>query len=271
MSAAVRAGTALVAAIVLMAALVLGLPNLLAGPIEALGLGEAGVEAVFTIAVFGAMLALAVVAGRLSGASALKPGGGALLGAVLGFAGLGAAIGFAALAGTLVPGASVTLAFVGVAAVAVQVLGEEAFFRGWLQSVLAKGWGAAAAVSIGALAFAGLHLLGGARTPLTLVNLALGGLWFGLLALRGGGIAASAAAHFVWNAGEQLGLGLDPNPGVGGFGALVDLDLMGSPLWGGSEEGLNASLAMTFALLALVVPLAIDAFARPRSPEPQLA
>jgi membrane protease YdiL (CAAX protease family) len=99
--------------------------------------------------------------------------------------------------------------------------------------------------------------MGGARSPTTLINLFLGGVLFGILAARGGGLAGAIAAHFSWNWSEQILLGLDPNPGVGSFGAWLDLDLAGPALWGGSEEGLNASLAMTMTLLALLVPLII--------------
>ncbi|KTT68023.1 hypothetical protein [Sphingomonas sanguinis] len=48
-------------------------------------------------------------------------------------------------------------------------------------------------------------------------------------------------------------MGLDPNPGVGAFGAVLDLDLRGASLWGGSDQGLNGSWAMSLSLLALVV------------------
>jgi serine/threonine protein phosphatase PrpC len=134
---------------------------------------------------------------------------------------------------------------------------EEIFFRGWLQPALARDFGTPVAILLAALAFSALHVMGGARSPTTLVNLFLGGLLFGLLAARGAGVAGAAAAHFAWNWSEQIALGLDPNPGVGSFGALVDLELAGSALWGGSDEGLNASIAMTMALLVLVTPLAL--------------
>ncbi len=90
---------------------------------------------------------------------------------------------------------------------------------------------------------------------MALVNLMLGGVLFGLLALRSGGLAAPVAAHFAWNATEDLGFGLVPNPGIGPLGALVDLDLAGPAHWGGSEEGLNTSVGMTVVLAALVVLL----------------
>ena len=92
---------------------------------------------------------------------------------------------------------------------------------------------------------------------MTLLNLFLGGLLFGLLAARSGGLAAAIAAHFSWNWAEQLLFGLDPNPGIGSFGSILNLELVGSSWWGGSDEGLNASIAMTFALAMLLAPLLI--------------
>ena len=53
-------------------------------------------------------------------------------------------------------------------------------------------------------AFAALHLMGGARSPTTLINMFLGGLLFGYLAAYGRGIAGAVGAHFAWNATEQL-------------------------------------------------------------------
>jgi len=134
---------------------------------------------------------------------------------------------------------------------------EEVYFRGWLQPLLVRHYGMPVALLLSSLAFAALHIIGGARSPVTVANLFLGGLLFGLLAARGEGLAGAIAAHFTWNWSEQILLGVDPNPGVGSFGALLNLDLAGPALWGGSEEGLNASLAMTMTLLALLVPLLI--------------
>jgi uncharacterized protein len=117
-------------------------------------------------------------------------------------------------------------------------------------------------VLLSALAFSGFHLwAGGASDPIALANLMLGGLWFGLLAQQSGGVIAPIAAHLGWNAAEDLGFGLLPNPGLGDFGALANYDMIGSVLWGGSEEGLNSSIAMTLVLTALVIPL-LPVFAR---------
>lgn len=144
------------------------------------------------------------------------------------------------------------------------VTAEELLFRGWLLGALQDMLGSSWAVLLSALAFSGFHWwAGGAKADIvSLANLMMGGLWFGLLAVRSGGILAPMAAHFAWNASESIGFGLDPNPGVDDLGALRNYDLVGLPMWGGSDEGLNASLAMTLVLAALVIPL-LPAFTRP--------
>lgn len=132
---------------------------------------------------------------------------------------------------------------------------EEICFRGWLQRRLTARINPAAAVTVAAVAFSLLHVFGGARTPLSLVNIFLAGLFFGLLLLRTGSIWASIGAHFGWNWAETSLFGLSPNPGADDFGAIIDLDLVGAHIWGGSVEGLNASIAITVVLVALILPL----------------
>jgi uncharacterized protein len=155
----------------------------------------------------------------------------------------------------------------GTAVIALQATSEEVFFRGWLQPVLTRAWGFLG-ILVTAAAFAALHLIAAAGAAVSVLNLFLGGLLFGLLADRYGGIASAIGAHFTWNWAEQLLLGLDPNPGLGSFGAVANLDLVGSRWWGGSAEGLNASVAMTFALAILLAPLLIVPARNRPLPEP---
>jgi hypothetical protein len=217
-----------------------------------------GAEAVFTVAVFAPLLALALAGGAVSGTPAWVPGGrpGAaiLRGAALGLGGLLLAIGYAALAGTLHSAGSAASAtlLLGSIVIAVQVAAEEALFRGWLQPTLARTTGTPAATGLLALSFAALHALGGVGVT-GFANMLLGGVLFGVLAAETGGVVAPFAAHFAWNASEQLLFGLDPNPATGAFGAVIDLDLIGAASWGGSEVGLNDSWAMAFALAAVLV------------------
>lgn len=137
------------------------------------------------------------------------------------------------------------------------VLGEELLLRGLLQPVLVRAWGTTAGVLVTSLAFMVIHMVGGWGHPVSLANILLAGIWFGLLALRTGGLAAPVLAHFGYNWAEEMLFGASPNPGVGPFGSIVDVDLVGRAIWGGSAEGLNASLAVSAVLLALIVPLAI--------------
>lgn len=265
----VAAGASLVMGGCVMAAL-LGLgPGLVERhvlPILGSGASEATAEALFVVAIFGIMVLLALLAGRVSAIATATPGrapGRALaIGAAIGLAGIAIAISYSAIAGLVHSRTglvSVLPILGGALVVLVQVTGEELYFRGWLQPVIARAWGAPAAIGIVSALFAALHLLGGALSAVSLINLLLGGILFGLLAARTGGIVAPIAAHFAWNAAEQLVFGLDPNPGVGPFGSIFDLDLSGAARWGGSGEGLNASIGMTMALLVLLAPLLIAA------------
>jgi membrane protease YdiL (CAAX protease family) len=258
------------------AALIVGLgPSLANTLLVATGVtGAATGEMLFTLLIFGALLLVGILGGALFGLQAWRPGRrpGPMLaiGLGLGAAGLFAAAGFASLAGTLRHGGAAPvlpgLLLLGCVTVLVQVSAEEVYFRGWLQPLLARATGKPIAVGGIAIAFAALHGLAGQHGALEIVNLALGGLLFGLLAARGGGIAGAVGAHAAWNLSEQLVLGLDPNPGIGSFGALIDLDLVGPALWGGSTDGLNASWAMAFALLASIAPLAVLWWRRPLPP-----
>lgn len=224
------------------------------------------VDVVANLLIFGGIIAIAFVCSRFVTA---KPSVKAIalplaiaLGLGLGLGGLLFSFGEAWIGGHAVDPvnpatATVMTLMLGTAIVLFQTGAEEIFFRGWFQRILVDRAGLMMGITGSAFAFSALHIIGGARDPMSLLNLFLGGLFFGLLAARTGGLAAPIAAHFGWNWGEQILLGLDPNPGVGAFGAMFDRDLVGSALWGGSVEGLNASVAISFVLLALILPLAV--------------
>lgn len=259
---AVRPLAAAAIGVVLVAMLLAFGPPIVSGWLN--GASGARGESLFTLAIFGPMLALGIVGRRLGRVTGPmfgeRPGRATVLGLALGAGGLALAVGYTWLAGTLAGGAGSTVLSVlllGIVTVTLQVGAEEMLFRGWLQPQIASVVGAPVAVLLVAVIFAALHLLGGATGVLTLANLMLGGFLFGLIAVRDGGIAGAITAHWGWNVGEQMLFGLDPNPGVGVFGALFDFDLVGTARWGGSDQGLNASLAMTIALAAIVIPLAL--------------
>ena len=149
---------------------------------------------------------------------------------------------------------------IGLAATLMQAAGEEIFFRGWVQPATERLTRPAVAVVVSAGLFAAIHLAGSWFAPLSLINILLAGIWFGMLAQRTGGIAAPIAAHWAWNGAEMCVFGLYPNPGVGPWGALFGRDITGAAFWGGGEEGLNASGLVSLSLCAIVMTL----LARPK-------
>jgi membrane protease YdiL (CAAX protease family) len=206
----------------------------------------------------------------LSGA---KPGLAAPFGVLVSAGGFALAVALAALAGDVgaapvqLSGAAGIAAIVsGVVLFALQCTAEELYFRGWLQPLLCARWGASAGVLVTALLFAGLHLAGGARAPVSLINLFLGGLLFGLLALRTGGLWAPVLAHFAWNWSEAVGAGLEANPDLGPTGSILHLALRGDPIWSGGEDHLNGSIAMTLVLAALVIGMMAFGVSRSATP-----
>lgn len=138
---------------------------------------------------------------------------------------------------------------------AFQTFGEEFFFRGWLQPIFAYQWGVRSGLIITALIFALSHWVIGPLSALATLNIFIAGLFFGLLALRTGGLAAPFAAHWVWNWLEQCVMGLVPNPGVSSFGSVFDFDLMGPQLLSGGADGLDGSIFVTVVLSACVAGL----------------
>lgn len=253
------AGVAAVAGLAIVAAWLRVAPDWVGWLVASMG--PAAGEALFNLLIFAPMLALGIIGARLGG-GAIWPRGGkgrsVHTGLLCGGGGLALAIAYAATADVLHLGQSGGIGAVwllGIVTIAVQVVAEEAVFRGWLQPVAQRWLGSGIAVPLVALIFAGLHIWVQGGHLIALGNMALGGVLFGLLAWRERGISGAVAAHLAWNAGEQLVLGLDPNPGIGGFGAILDLELDGAPLWSGGEAGLNASFAMSFALVTVLLAL----------------
>lgn len=217
---------------------------------------------VFYVAVFAPLAIVALALGRIERRSVLvagqNPGYWAGLGLAAGVLGVVLCLALVGAFGKVEISATtpaVGMLMLGLAVTVLAVVAEELLFRGWLLPSLIERSGTWPAVALSALAFSLFHVIGGAAQPMSFVNLMLGGVWFALLALRSGGLFAPIAAHVGWNVAEDLGLGLIPNPGTGAFGALVDLDMLGGAAWGGSDEGLNASVAMTCVLIVLIVPL----------------
>lgn len=235
--------------------------------------GEAtpGVYAAYTLTIYLPFLIVSLMAGWIGGTKVLALGnyplGWTVAGLVIGTAGLGAALAMSWLNGTVITGGAATgltgLVAMGIGLTLVQSAMEEVLFRGWLQTALSQRLGQIAGLCGSAVLFAGFHLVGGARQPLTLAFITLAGLLFGLLALRSGGILAPIAAHSAWNVTEDSIFGLVPNPGNEMLGSIMDFDLVGNALWGGNDEGLNASIGAALVMIAAILPLLVVRRATP--------
>ncbi|MCB2079213.1 MAG: CPBP family intramembrane metalloprotease [Novosphingobium sp.] len=214
----------------------------------------------FYLVLFAPLIVLAAILGFVCGCRVFRVGAAPfaflLLGLATGGIGLAVAVAYAWLNGGIVPGSGQeSLVIMGLPLILLQTSAEEFLVRGWLQQVLIGLTSPVAGVLLASVMFAGLHLASGPVAPHSLLNMVLAGCFFGVLAWRSGGLVAPVAAHFAWNAVEDFGFGLVPNPGLGPFGSLVDLDLAGAELWGGGAEGLNASIGTTIVLAALILPL----------------
>ncbi|GGC32353.1 hypothetical protein GCM10011371_19730 [Novosphingobium marinum] len=230
--------------------------------------GEFAAAAVFYLLLFFPLALLALGLGWLCRVRVLRAGdapvGWSAAGFAIGVAGLLLAFALSWLNGRVVTGpaggAGIAALLGGLGVIVVQAGAEEVLVRGWLQRVLGKLVTPFAGILLAAFLFAVLHLVSGPVHWQSFVNIVLAGVLFGSLADRSGGLAAPVGAHVAWNATEDLGLGLVPNPGSGPFGSVADFELAGAVLWGGGGEGLNTSIGTTLVLVALIVPL----FALPR-------
>lgn len=237
-------------------------------------IGEEMTPAVYiasTLILYLPLLPIALIAGMLARTKVLRGGharlGWASIGLAVGAGGLCATLAMNWLNGGVVAGSGLAgfslMVLLAMVVTLVQSAMEEVLFRGWLQPAISAQTGKIAGTAGSALLFTGFHLIGGSRQLLSLAVIALAGLLFGLLALRSGGLWAPVAAHAAWNASEDSAFGLVPNPGNPMLGSIFDFDLVGNPLWGGSDEGLNASLGAVLVLSALIVPLLVG-----RTPKP---
>ena len=139
-------------------------------------------------------------------------------------------------------------------------IGEELLLRGVVMRQLALGTRPWLAVALTGSAFGVMHLLNPSASPIAALNVALVGLWFGVLAIRTS-LWTSIAAHASWNWFEGFVLGQPVsgiNPGTSLFAGTVQT----SGFFSGGDFGPEAS-GLTTVLLALAT---IAAAAWPKKP-----
>jgi membrane protease YdiL (CAAX protease family) len=121
-----------------------------------------------------------------------------------------------------VVGAIGALAFLALPAAA-----EEALLRGYPLQALAEEWGPAWALALTSAAFGALHLANPGVTPIATLNVAMAGVFLGVVYLKTLSLWWATGAHLGWN----WGLGYLADAPVSG------LDLLDAPLYDGAVTG----------------------------------
>ncbi len=168
------------------------------------------------LAVAGVVLALIAVAGGIEWAS--EPG------TLLGWAG----------------GALGALAFLALPAAA-----EEALLRGYPLQALAEAWGPAWAIALTAIAFGALHLGNPGVTPLATLNIAVAGVFLGVVYLKTLSLWWATGTHLGWNWAQGY-LADAPVSGLELMDAPLYEGVVRGPAWlGGGSFGPEGSLVAT--------------------------
>lgn len=130
----------------------------------------------------------------------------------------------------------------------IQSASEEIAIRGWLIPVVGARYGPLRAVIITGCAFGAIHLLNTGATFLSLVNLALSGVFFALYAIRQGRIWGVCGLHMGWNfaQGNLFGVSIS---GERSNNAMFVCETTGGDLLSGGAFGPEASPVTTVFLI----------------------
>jgi membrane protease YdiL (CAAX protease family) len=128
-------------------------------------------------------------------------------------------------------------------------LNEEAFFRGYLQSTLARGIGFWPAAALLSLSFGAAHLGNGGETPAGIAGVVVFGLVFCLLLWVSGSLWLGIGFHCAWDWAQSYLYGT-ADSGMIMLGHLFLTHATGSVRVSGGSAGPEASLLLIPVLLA---------------------
>lgn len=129
---------------------------------------------------------------------------------------------------------------------------EEIVCRGFLMTTLSTRLPMWAAVVINSVFFSAMHLMNPGMSVLALINIALIGIAFSLLAVRCNSLIPSCAFHSVWNWAQGNFYGL-PVSGMNSGSSVLRFELSeGMELWTGGKFGLESGLATTIVSIVLI-------------------
>lgn len=139
----------------------------------------------------------------------------------------------------------------------VQGMAEETLMRGYLMTSIAASstsrYAAAIAVGINSGLFSLLHLGNAGISGLSLLNLALAGIFFSLYVLRADNIWGAAAAHSAWNFVQGPILGIEVSGNITQSTVFVANAAEGLEWLSGGAFGLEGGMAVTIVLLIAIL------------------
>ena len=151
------------------------------------------------------------------------------------------------------PSPSIIAVFVFFIAFILQGLGEEALFRGYLMTSLARKHNIWFAIIASSAIFSIFHMPNEAFNLVAFINIFLFGVFASIITLKRGSIWMAAAIHTAWNfiQGNILGINVSGNPK---FDTVITAQLgkVGAILSGG-EFGLEGGLGVTVVLLVAIL------------------
>ena len=142
---------------------------------------------------------------------------------------------------------------------------EEMVFRGYLVKNVAEGlsgrilgarWGTVVAVLVPAAFFGWVHATNENATAVSVVNIAIVGILFGIAYVLTGELALPLGLHFAWDFTQGFGFGRSPDPSELGTFLRVEEGNAEARLWTGWPSGFEGGLVATatFSLgLVLIV------------------
>ncbi len=147
----------------------------------------------------------------------------------------------------------VTTGLGALAFLALPAAAEEALLRGYPLQALAERWGPLAALAITALVFAALHRGNPGVTWIGTLNVAVAGIFLGVVYLRTGSLWWATGAHLGWNWANGF-LADVPVSGLELMDAPFYEGVMQGPAWlGGGSFGPEGSVVSTALLGAITV------------------
>ncbi len=141
---------------------------------------------------------------------------------------------------------------------------EESLFRGYMLQTLTRanlGW---LAIALTSILFGAAHLGNPDASPVSTLNTALAGVWFGLAYLKTRDLWFPFGIHLMWNwaQGSVFGIEVSGMREIGGAPLLHEID-RGPALITGANYGIEAAIPTTIAIVLSIAAIYFSKFPKP--------